>query len=285
MELFLTENQTDNMRLSVRTTRVLHHEQTPYQELVIVETPPWGRLMALDGFFQTCDRDEFVYHEMGAHVPLFTHPDPKRVLIVGGGDGGMAREVARHPGVEHVDLVEIDERVIECCKTYFPQISEALRESPKVHVHVEDGIQWVREHQAEYDVIIIDSSEPIGPGEGLFTAEFYASVYRCLTGDGVMVAQTESPWVNAAVIQRAYSGIRKSFPITRLYTCAVPTYPTGLWSFTLGSKKYDPLEADPEARFAALGRMRYYTPDVHFAALQLPGFVADIVQAAEEEDR
>lgn len=285
MELFLTENQTDNMRLSVRTTRVLHHEQTPYQELVIVETPQWGRLMALDGFFQTCDRDEFVYHEMGAHVPLFTHPDPKRVLIVGGGDGGMAREVARHPGVEHVDLVEIDERVIECCKTYFPQIAVVLSGNPKVHVHVADGIKWVREHEAEYDVVIIDSSEPIGPGEGLFTAEFYASVYRCLTGDGVMVAQTESPWVNAAVIQRAYSGIRKSFPITRLYTCAVPTYPTGLWSFTLGSKKYDPLEADPEARFAALGRMRYYTPDVHFAAFQLPGFVADIVQAAEEEDR
>ena len=284
MELFLTENQTEDMRLSVRATRVLHHEQTPYQELIIVDTPQWGRLMALDGFFQTCHRDEFVYHEMGAHVPLVTHPNPRKVLIVGGGDGGMAREVARHPSVEHVDLVEIDERVIECCKTYFPQISVALRESPKVHVHVEDGIQWVREHQAEYDVIIIDSSEPIGPGAGLFSAEFYASAYRCLKDDGILVAQTESPWVNAPVIQQAYRGIRRSFPITRLYTCNVPTYPTGLWTFTLGSKKYDPLEARPEERIGALGRLKYYTPAVHFAAFQLPGFVADLV-AAEEERR
>jgi spermidine synthase len=218
---------------------------------------------------------------MGAHVPLFTHPDPRRVLIVGGGDGGMAREVARHPGVEHVDLVEIDGRVIECCKEYFPQIAVALSGNPKVHVHVADGIKWVREHEAEYDVVIIDSSEPIGPGEGLFTAEFYANVFRCLTGDGLMVAQTESPWVNAPVIRRAFSGISRSFPITRLYTCAVPTYPTGLWSFTLGSKKYDPLLAEPEARIAALSPLRYYTPAVHQAAFQLPRFVAAIVEEAE----
>lgn len=277
MELYLTEQQTEDMRLSVRVTKTLHHEQTEFQELTIVETPQWGRLMALDGFFQTCDVDEYVYHEMGAHVPLFTHPDPKRVLVVGGGDGGMVREVARHPGVEHIDLVEIDGRVIECCKEYFPQISAALSGNPKVHVHVEDGIKWVREREAEYDVIIIDSSEPIGPGEGLFTPEFYANVYKCLTGDGIMVAQTESPWVNAPVIKRAFSGISQSFPITRLYTCAVPTYPTGLWSFTLGSKKYDPLLAEPEDRYAAI-TTRYYTPAVHQAAFQLPRFVAAIVE-------
>lgn len=276
MELYLTEQQTEDMRLSVRVTRTLHHEQTEYQELTIVETPQWGRLMALDGFFQTCDVDEYVYHEMGAHVPLLTHPDPKRVLVVGGGDGGMVREVVKHPGVEHVDLVEIDGRVIECCKEYFPQIAVALTGNPKVHVNVADGIKWVREHEAEYDVIIIDSSEPIGPGEGLFTPEFYANVFKCLTGDGVMVAQTESPWVNAPVIKRAFGGISQSFPITRLYTCSVPTYPTGLWSFTLGSKKYDPLLAEPEDRYAAIDT-RYYTPAVHQAAFQLPRFVAAIV--------
>lgn len=284
MELFLTENQTEDMRLSVRATRVLHHEKTPYQELIVVETPQWGRLMALDGFFQTCDRDEFVYHEMGAHVPMFTHPDPKRVLIIGGGDGGMAREVVRHPGVEHVDLVEIDERVVECCKKYFPQIAVALSGNPKVHVHIADGIQWVQGHEAEYDVVIIDSSEPIGPGEGLFTANFYASVHRCLTGDGILVAQTESPWVNAQVIQRAYRGIRQSFPITRLYTCAVPTYPTGLWTFTLGSKRYDPLLAEPEKRIADVGDLRYYTPGVHHAAFQLPVFVAQLLAEVDEEE-
>lgn len=279
MELYLTEQQTDNQRLCVRVTKTLHHETTAFQELTIVETPQWGRLLVLDGFFQTTDKDEYAYHEMGAHVPLFTHPDPKRVLVVGGGDGGMVREIVKHPGVEHVDLVEIDGRVIETSKEYFPQISVALTGNPRVHVHVEDGIKWVKEHEAEYDVIIIDSSEPIGPGIGLFTPEFYASVFRALTGDGVMVAQTESPWTNAEVIQMAYRGISRSFPITRLYTTAVPTYPTGLWSFTLGSKKHDPLMAEPEERFEGM-ETRYYTPGLHQGAFQIPRFVQRIVEEA-----
>ncbi len=279
MELYLTEQQTEHQRLSVRVSQTLHYEKTPYQELVIVETPQWGRLLALDGFFQTNDVDEFVYHEMGAHVPLFTHPSPRKVLVVGGGDGGMVREVVKHPAVEHVDLVEIDGRVIETCKQYFPNIAVALTGNPKVHVHVEDGIRWVKEHEAEYDVIIIDSSEPVGPGIGLFTPEFYASVYRALTGDGVMVAQTESPWTNAEVIKMAFRGISQSFPITRLYTCAVPTYPTGLWSFTLGSKRYDPLEAELEERFAGM-ETRYYTPGVHLAAFQLPRFIQELTEEA-----
>lgn len=279
MELYLTEQQTENQQLSVRVTRTLHHERTDFQELVIVETPQWGRLLALDGFFQTNEVDEFVYHEMGAHVPLFTHANPRRVLVVGGGDGGMVREVVKHPGVEHVDLVEIDGRVIETCKEYFPRIAAALTGNPKVHVHVADGITWVREHEAAYDVIIIDSSEPVGPGIGLFTPEFYATVYRALTGDGVMVAQTESPWTNAGVIKKAYAGIAASFPITRLYTCAVPTYPTGLWSFTLGSKKYEPLLTDAAERFGSM-QTEYYTPDVHVAAFQLPRFVRAITEEA-----
>jgi spermidine synthase len=279
MELYFTEQQTDNQRLSVRVTKTLHHEQTQFQDLTIVETEQWGRLLALDGFFQTNDIDEFVYHEMAAHVPLFTHPNPKRVLVVGGGDGGVVREVARHEGVEHIDLVEIDGRVIETCKEFFPNISVALTGNPKVHVHVDDGIKWVAEHEAEYDVIIIDSSEPVGPGEGLFTADFYANVFRALTGDGILVAQTESPWTNPHVIKRAFGGISKSFPIVRLYTCAVPTYPSGLWSFTLGSKVYDPLDANVHERFGDMPT-KYYTPNLHIAAFQLPRFVQTITEEA-----
>lgn len=279
MDLYFTEQQTENQRLSVRVTKTLHAEKTAFQELAIVETPQWGRLLSLDGFFQTNDVDEFVYHEMGAHVPLFTHADPRRVLVVGGGDGGMVREIVKHPGVDHVDLVEIDGRVVELCKEYFPNISSALTGHPKVSVHIDDGIKWVKGHEAEYDVIIIDSSEPIGPGIGLFTPEFYASVYRSLTGDGVMVAQSESPWTNQNVIKMAIRGISQSFPITRLYTCAVPTYPAGLWSFTLGSKKYDPLDAEPKARFAGI-QTKYYTPDLHLAAFQLPRFVQQMVEEA-----
>jgi len=280
MELYLSEQQTEHQRLSVEVTRTLHHEKTEFQELTIVETPQWGRLLALDGFFQTNDVDEFVYHEMGTHVPLFTHPDPKRVLVVGGGDGGMVREIAKHPGVEHIDLVEIDGRVIETSKQYFPNISVALTSGdPRIHIHVDDGIKWVKDREAEYDVILIDSSEPIGPGIGLFTPEFYATVFKALTGDGIMVAQTESPWTNADVIKMAFAGISKSFPVTRLYTCAVPTYPSGLWSFTLGSKRYDPLLAEVEGRFGGMAT-RYYTPGLHFAAFQLPRFVEAITSEA-----
>jgi spermidine synthase len=285
MELWFTEQQTDNQRLAVRVTRTLHHEQTDFQELAIVETLQWGRLLALDGFFQTNDVDEYAYHEMGAHVPLFTHPNPKKVLVVGGGDGGMIREVVKHASVEEAHLVEIDGRVIDLCREYFPQIACEL-DNPKVKVHVEDGIKWVKEHKNYYDVIIIDSSEPIGPGIGLFTPEFYHNVYNALTADGVMVAQTESPWVNKDVIAMAVKGIAASFPIVRTYCLAVPTYPSGLWSFTMGSKQYDPLQTAGQvaARYAGM-TTRYYTPAHQTGAFAIPRFCAELVEQAIAEGR
>lgn len=275
MELWFTEQQTDNLRWSARVTRTLHSEKSQYQDILVVETPQLGRLLALDGFVQTTDIDEFVYHEMLAHVPLFTHPDPRRVLIIGGGDGGIVREAVKHPGVREFHLVEIDGQVIEICRKFFPNISCEL-DNPRVKVHVEDGIEFVKNVKDPYDVVIIDSSEPIGPGIGLFTQEFYGSVSKALAPDGLMVAQTESPFYNQDVIKMAWSGISATFPIARLYQAAVPTYPSGLWSLTMGSKKYNPLEVRSD-RFQGIST-KYYTPDVHRAAFSLPRFVEELLR-------
>lgn len=275
MELWFTEQQTDNLRWSTRVTRTLHSEKSQYQDILVVETPQFGRLLALDGFVQTTDVDEFIYHEMLAHVPLFTHPDPRRVLVIGGGDGGIVREAVKHSGVREVHLVEIDGQVIETCRKFFPSISCEL-DNPRVKVHVEDGIEFVKNVKDPYDVVIIDSSEPVGPGIGLFTKEFYGSVSRALAPDGLMVAQTESPFYNQDVIKMAWSGISATFPIARLYLAAVPTYPSGLWSLTMGSKKYNPLDVH-DGRFQGIAT-RYYTPDVHRAAFSLPRFVEELVK-------
>ena len=276
---WFTEEQTDNMRLSVKVKETLFEARSEFQHVQVVETEQYGTLLALDGFIQTNDVDEFVYHEMIAHVPLITHPNPRRVLIIGGGDGGAVRECVKHACVEHVDLVEIDGMVIDACRRFFPNISAEL-DNPRVKVHVADGIRFIQDVTEPYDVVIIDSSEPIGPGEGLFTPEFYGNVAKALAPDGLMVAQTESPWVNGHVVQRAYRGIRSAFPQVALYLANVPTYPTGMWSFTLGSTGHDPRRPVGAARAAGL-TTRYYTPAVHQGAFALPPFVAALWREVE----
>jgi spermidine synthase len=252
---------------------IICRETTPYQELVVAETQAYGRMLALDGAIQTTMVDEFVYHEMITHVPLMTHPDPKRVAIIGGGDGGAVREVLKHPGVEAVYLIEIDERVVETCRQYFPTLSAQL-DNPRAHVDCTDGIQWVRQAR-DFDVILVDSTDPVGPATGLFQPEFYQSVADALGPQGVMVAQSESPFLEPDVIQTVVQGMKTAFPIVRLYLAAIPTYPSGLWSFTLGSKGPLPGPADPKRSIAAT---RYWTPEVHQAAFALPRFVEDLVR-------
>jgi len=276
---WFTENQTDNLRLSVSVKQTLLDTRSEFQHVSVVETEQYGTLLALDGFIQTNDVDEFVYHEMIAHVPLITHSNPRRVLVIGGGDGGAVRECVKHASVERVDLVEIDGRVIDACRRFFPNIACEL-DNPRVRVHVADGIRFIQEVTDPYDVVIIDSSEPVGPGEGLFTPEFYGNVARALAPEGLMVAQTESPWINGHVVQRAYRGIRSAFPLTALYLANVPTYPTGMWSFTMGSKVHNPRRPVGLDRAAAL-QTRYYTPEVHQAAFALPPFVAALWREVE----
>jgi spermidine synthase len=274
MELWYTEFQTQNVGITCKTKRTLHVEKTEYQELSVIETEQFGRMLVLDGTVQTTIEDEYIYHEMITHIPLFTHKNPKKVLVVGGGDGGAIREILKHPSVEKAILVEIDRRVTEIAKEYLPEISCAL-EDERVEVIFADGIKYVRQHTNEFDVIIVDSTDPVGPAIGLFGVDFYRDIYNSLKEDGIFVAQTESPFFHKDLIKNANKNIRAVFPIARLYTCAIPTYPSGYWSFSMGSKKYDPLETNVSA--IAKINTRYYCPEIHKASFALPKFVSDLI--------
>lgn len=274
MELWFTEKQTPNLGITCKIDRSLHHEKTPYQCIDVLETRQFGKMLLLDGMVMTTEKDEFVYHEMITHVAMHTHPNPKRVLVVGGGDGGAIREVLKHPSVEKATLAEIDERVIAVSKKYFPQIAGSLEDS-RVEICVGDGIHHVEQAANTYDVILVDSTEPVGAAVGLFQKPFYQAIYNALKEDGIMVAQTESPWFNRELITQVFRDISSLFPITRLYTASIPTYPSGLWSFTLGSKRYDPLKVDI-SKLAPLST-RYYHPRLLPSLFELPPFVAQLL--------
>lgn len=273
---FVTEWANDHQGLSLTVTKRVHEETTPYQHIEIVDTEQYGRLLILDGVFQTSVKDEWTYHEMIAHVPLMMHPHPERVLIIGGGDGGVAREVCRHECVKQVDLCDIDGRVIELSKEYFPTISKVLLNPPeKLHVHVGDGIAFAASVKNFYDVIIIDCSDPIGPGEGLFTRDFYRSAKEALREDGLIVQQTESPIVQQKTVHDVYQAMGDVFHIVRLYYSHVPIYPGCLHSFMIGSKKYDPLTA--EVTREAPKPMKYYNAGIQKSCFVLPNFIKNLI--------
>ncbi|GAE33591.1 polyamine aminopropyltransferase [Halalkalibacter akibai] len=275
MELWYTEKQTERFGITAKIKQTLHTEQTEFQKLDMIETEEFGKMLVLDGMVMTTEVDEFVYHEMVAHVPLFTHPNPKNVLVVGGGDGGVIREVLKHPSVEKATLVEIDGKVIEYSKKYLPTIAGALDDA-RVDVQVDDGFMHIAKAENQYDVIMVDSTEPVGPAAKLFEKGFYEGISKALKDDGIFVAQTDNPWFHKELISKVYSDVKEIFPITRLYTANIPTYPSGLWTFTIGSKKHDPLAVE-ESRFHEI-ESKYYTKELHKACFALPKFVADLVK-------
>lgn len=275
MGIWFTEKQTDHFGVTAEVKRTHHTEKTDFQQLDMLETEQWGNMLALDGMVMTTQKDEFVYHEMMAHVPLFTHPNPKHVLVVGGGDGGVIREALKHPQVEKATLVEIDGKVIEYSKEFLPEIAGDL-EDPRVEVKVGDGFMHIAESEAAYDVIMVDSTEPVGPAVNLFTKGFYAGISNALKEDGILVAQTDNPWFKADLIQQVFQDVKEIFPVTRLYTANIPTYPSGLWTFTMGSKTYDPLQVSEE-RFHEIAT-KYYTKELHKASFVLPKFVKDLTE-------
>lgn len=275
MELWYTEKQTDKVGITCKVTKTLHSEVTDFQDLAVIETEQFGRMLVLDGMVQTTIKDEFVYHEMISHIALNTHVLPKKVLVVGGGDGGAIREIIKHPLVEKATLVEIDGAVVEASKKYLPEIAIGL-EDAKVEVLIEDGIKHIYENKSAYDIILVDSTEPVGPAVGLFSKDFYQSIFEALKDDGILVAQTESPFYNDDLITRVFKDISSIYPITRLYTASIPTYPSGLWTFTMGSKKYDPLTVD-ESKIPNY-ETKYYTPNLHKAVFQVPRFVENLLK-------
>lgn len=269
-EIWFTEQQTPDVRWSARVTGVLHRRRSAYQDVLVVDTAAHGRLLALDGFVQTTDADEHCYHEMLGHVAACSHAKPERALVIGGGDGGLVRELLRHASIRAVDLCEIDGEVVSVARRFFPAMAASL-DDPRVKVHVADGIAFVAGVRAEYDLIYVDSSEPVGPGEGLFTPAFYRRVAAALRPGGVAVAQSESPFYNVDVLRRVRTGMAAAFPRVATYLGPVPTYPSGTWSYTAGSTGPDPSEP---VRAAPSG-LRYYTPAVHRAAFALPAFLQE----------
>ncbi|MGF7050140.1 spermidine synthase [Paenibacillus sp. DS2015] len=275
MELWFTEKQTPVFGITAKIKQTYVTEKTEFQDLAMVETEEFGNMLVLDGMVMTTEKDEFVYHEMVAHPALNTHPNPKHVLVVGGGDGGVIREVIKHPGVEKAVLVEIDGKVIEYSKKYLPSIAGAL-EDPRVEVLVNDGYMHIINQKNAYDVIMVDSTEPVGPAAPLFERGFYQGIFEALKEDGIFVAQTDNPWFKADLIQQVNRDVKEIFPIVRVYAANIPTYPSGLWTFTMGSKVYDPLEVD-EASIPELDT-KYYTSRLHKAAFVLPKFVEDLTK-------
>lgn len=275
MELWFTEKQTPVFGITAKIRETLVTEKTDFQDLAMIDTEEFGRMLVLDGMVMTTVKDEFVYHEMVAHPALFTHPNPKHVLVVGGGDGGVIREIVKHPGVEKAVLVDIDGKVIEYSKKYLPEIACEL-DNPRVEVQVNDGYMHIIENKDKYDVIMVDSTEPVGPAAPLFERGFYQGIYEALKDDGIFVAQTDNPWFKADLIQQVNRDVKEIFPIVRVYGANIPTYPSGLWTFTMGSKKYDPLEVD-EKQIPEI-ETKYYTPKLHKAAFVLPKFVEDLVK-------
>jgi spermidine synthase len=275
MELWLVEEHTPGYSVNWKVRQTLYTEKTPYQELAVVETEDFGKALILDGIVQVTLADEFIYHEMIAHVPLFTHPDPQKILIIGGGDGATVREVLKHSPAQ-VDLVEIDKQVIEACRRYLPEVGGSFEDS-RVQIIIDDGLKYVKQTQQKYDVVLIDSSDPIGPATGLFGREFYQDVYQVLKDDGIMVAQTESPIFNKELLAGVSKNLQELFPIARVYLTCIPSYIAGFWTFSMASKHYDPLQP---ARPKGIGNdmnFQYYSPEVHQAAFVLPRFVQQVV--------
>jgi len=259
-------------------TRVLYEGKTGHQGLVIFENPFFGRVLALDGIVQTTERDEFFYHEMLVHVPLLAHGSAKRVLIIGGGDGGSLREALRHP-IETAVMVELDRTVVDLSKEHMPKLSDGGFDNPRTELLIGDGLKYVEETVQRFDIIIVDSTDPIGPGEVLFGEEFYRNCKHCLTDGGVLVTQSGVPFFQADEVRKSWRHLRKVFDDASFYTVPVPTYVGG--AMTLGWASDNPALRRTAvetltARYRSLDiETRYYTPEIHVAAFALPPYITD----------
>ena len=279
MELWFTENHTPDAKFSIRVDEQLVSEQSDFQRIDIFDSPEFGRFLTLDGRVMLTEKDEFIYHEMIVHVPMAVHPHVRDVLVIGAGDGGTIRELCAYPYIEHIDLVEIDAEVISICKEYLIQTACCF-DDPRVNVIIGDGLKYVRGRHAQYDLIIVDSTDPFGPGEGLFTREFYGNCYATLRDDGILVNQHESPYYveDAETVRNAFHKTSGFFPINRLYQAHIPTYPSGHWLFGFCSKKYHPLRDLHAEEWNKLNiDVDYYNTDLHRGRFALPTYVLNLI--------
>lgn len=282
MTEWFTETLHPWLAQRLRMDRVLYREKTEHQDLIIFENEKFGRVLTLDGVVQTTEGDEFVYHEMLTHVPLTAHGNAKRVLIIGGGDGGMAREVLKHPEVEHLTMVEIDRAVVDMSAEHLPSLSAGAFDDARFNLVITDGAAYVAETDDRFDVIIVDSTDPIGPGEVLFTAEFYADCKRCLTEGGIVVTQNGVPFVQGTEVTNSWHRLGQSFTDVWFFVAPVPTYQGGFMAFGWATDDAGKRKTDLsilEQRFEkAGGQTRYYTPAVHQGSFALPRFILDLLK-------
>ena len=284
MELWFSEFHTPDVKHSLRVNRHLYSKKSDYQQIDIYDTPEFGKVLTLDGNVMLTERDEFIYDEMITHVPMAVHPNVQDVLVIGAGDGGVVKELARYECIQSIDLVEMDEQVVNACRQYLPENACRL-DDKRVHIYFDNALRFIRRRKAQYDLIIVDSTDPFGPSEGYFTREFYGICYNALKDDGIMVNQQGSPFYrhDAQAMQRSHKRIVNTFPISRVYQAHIPTYAAGYWLFGFASKKYHPTnDVDMEGWDSLNLRTRYYTPRLHIGAFALPAFLEDMLREVED---
>ena len=283
MELWFSQYHTDNVSLSIRSDSQVYSGASDYQRFDVLDTPEFGKMLVSDGDIVFSEADEFIYDEMVTHVPMAVHPNVKKVLIFGGGDGGVATCFAKYPEIESIDLVEPDENMVEVSKQYFPEQTEGLND-PRVHIYYQDGLHFLRTVQDEYDIIINDSNDPFGHEEGLFTKEFFGGCYKAHKEDGIMVYQHGSPFFDEdeEACRSMHRKVYSIFPVSRVYQAHIATCPAGYWLFGFASKKYHPLQDFDAARWKARNiETWYYTTNLHVGAFMLPKYVEDLLEEEE----
>ena len=281
------ETLYDAVAQTYRIDKMYFEQKTGHQHLMIFHNAFLGRVMTLDGIVQTTEKDEFIYHEMMAHVPMLTHTEAKQVLIIGGGDGGMLREVLKHTNVKKVVMVEIDAAVIDMAKQYLPNHSAGAFDDARAEIVIADGMDFVRNTDMCFDVIISDSTDPIGPGEVLFSDDFYAQCKRILNSDGIMVAQNGVPFFQIDEVLNTQSRMSAQFSDQAFYSAAVPTYYGGIMTFAYASDNSELRNVSSETRHSrfktAAIKTRYYTPEIHLASFALPKYIEDALAAKNSE--
>jgi spermidine synthase len=280
-EKWFFEEENGSAGFGYRIVEHLHHSKSDFQSIDMFKTAEHGNLLVLDGFVMLTEEHEYLYHEMLVHVPMLSHPRPQRILVVGGGDGGTVRELLNHDCVESIDMVEIDEQVVEVSRKYLPGCSERL-DDPKVRVIIQDAIEFVKQAENEYDVVLVDSTDPIGPGEGLFNKSFYQDVQKALKPDGIVTVQSESPFNHKEEVPIIYRKLRSVFPLVKIYLAPVPCYPYGTWSFTYCSKgNLEPQIRRPDEALVIEKECKYYNRDIHESTFVLPNFMRELLQSAK----
>ncbi|MDD2562473.1 MAG: polyamine aminopropyltransferase [Eubacteriales bacterium] len=279
MAFWFSESHTDNVKLEIKVNEQLYSRMSDYQKIDIFQSEEFGRILTLDDIITLTEKDEFIYHEMIVHPAMAVHPSVRRVLVVGAGDGGALRELIRYEDIESIDLVEIDGMLVDACREFLPSTAVGYSD-PRVRVHIQDGLKFIRRLSDTYDLIIVDSTDPFGPGEILFTKEFYGNCYKALRDHGIMVNQHESPFYSyeATAMKRAHKRIKESFPVHSVYQAHIPSYPSGHWLFGFASITYEPLKDLNALRWNERGiKTRYYNTDLHRGAFYLPNYVKEML--------